>query len=49
MFSLKLRFERSVNGRREVGCMKRRVMSAFIWLALVASAATVAGAPWDIG
>jgi hypothetical protein len=27
--------------------MRRRVMSALIWLALVASAATVAGAPWD--
>ena len=27
--------------------MRRRIMSALVWLALVASAATMAGAPWD--
>jgi hypothetical protein len=33
---------------REVAGMQRRIISALVWLALVASAATMAGVPWDI-
>lgn len=29
--------------------MRARIMRGLVWLALVASAATVAGAPWDSG